>query len=709
MNLDVILYVTLLITSILIGAILLVRLLRLWDKTGAPALILIVLSVALWSFGYALEILVPELDAKAAWANFEYIWIALLPLGVIVFFLRFTGRGGWLSPTRIAILCVIPVVTILLTYTNQYHGLMYTDLRLPESAIGPLTITHGIWFNIQAGYSYLLLLLSAIFALNMTARGAPIYRVQARLALAAMLVPWVANFLYLSGLNPFGRYDLTPLAFTLTNILLEIAFSRFGLVDRLPVAYAAVFASMSDGVIIVNEKDNILEINPAGKQILGDRGETAGMNIREIFPEWDSWKNEAGTPGEIVRDVESGSRTYLLRTAPILSRRQRVIARVLLLTDVTAEKRAQATMLLQSTALAAAQNGIVITDRQGTIQWANPAFSALTGYSVDEAISQNPKVLKSGKHDADFYQEMWSTILSGQMWRGEIVNRRKNGSLYSEEMTITPLVQQDGSITHFIAIKQDITVRKEAEAALRQAHDEAIQANRLKTQLLANVSHDLRTPLGAIIGYAEMLQSGVFGELNEEQKLAGRDILDSSNQLLTFINNLIGQAQIETGRIILHSRPLEMIKIVEEVYSTIRYHTTKKGLDLAYEIAPDLPDPLAGDDYWLKQILLNLVNNAVKFTDQGSITTRIYAPDRGHWAIQVSDTGIGIPGEHLERIFSPFQQVDGSPTRRRGGSGLGLSIVKQLAEAMNGSVSVESHPGEGAKFTVVLPVITAQE
>jgi signal transduction histidine kinase len=290
-----------------------------------------------------------------------------------------------------------------------------------------------------------------------------------------------------------------------------------------------------------------------------------------------------------------------------------------------------------------------------------------------------------------------------------VVNRRKDGTLYSEEMTITPLVRPDGSITHFIAIKQDITIRKEAETALQQAHDEAVQANRLKTQLLANVSHDLRTPLGAIIGYGEMLQSGVFGQLNEGQAQASREILDSANQLLTFINNLIGQAQLETGRIILHARPFEPLKIVEEVYATAHYHVAKKGLNLTYEIDPGLPKPLAGDDYWLKQILLNLVNNAVKFTDKGSITTRIFAPDRNHWAMQVADNGIGIPKENQEMIFSPFQQVDGSPTRRRGGSGLGLSIVKQLAEAMGGEVSVESRPGEGSKFTVVLPIRAAQE
>jgi PAS domain S-box-containing protein len=392
-----------------------------------------------------------------------------------------------------------------------------------------------------------------------------------------------------------------------------------------------------------------------------------------------------------------------------MSRRQRVIGRVVLLTDISEERKAQSTLHLQSTALSAAQNGIVITDRNGIIQWANPAFSALTGYPLEEVVGQNPKLLKSGHHDAEFYQALWSAILRGQVWRGEVVNRRKDGSLYSEEMTITPLVQADGSITHFIAIKQDITLRKQAEAALKQAHDEAVQANRLKTQLLANVSHDLRTPLGAIIGYAEMLQSGVFGQQGDGQRQANGEILDSANQLLAFINNLIGQAQLETGRVILHSRPFEPGRIVEDVFASVRYHAEKKGLELRCEIDPGLPNPLTGDDYWLKQIVLNLVNNAVKFTDHGAVTTRLFSPAQGQWAIQVADTGIGIPPEHQEMIFSPFQQVDGSPTRRRGGSGLGLSIVKQLAETMGGRVSVESRPGQGATFTVVLPIRASQE
>ena len=215
--------------------------------------------------------------------------------------------------------------------------------------------------------------------------------------------------------------------------------------------------------------------------------------------------------------------------------------------------------------------------------------------------------------------------------------------------------------------------------------------------------------MGAIIGYGEMLNSGVFGELNEAQLEATQEILDSSNQLLTFINNLIGQAQLETGKIILHRRIFEPRMLVEEVFATVRYHVTKKGLELAYEIDPQLPDPLIGDDYWLKQILLNLVNNAIKFTDSGCIKTRLLAQDPAHWVIEVSDTGIGIPEENLEMIFSPFQQVDGTLTRKRGGSGLGLSIVKQLAESMDGSVRVESLPGQGSTFIVLLPIQESQE
>jgi signal transduction histidine kinase len=276
-------------------------------------------------------------------------------------------------------------------------------------------------------------------------------------------------------------------------------------------------------------------------------------------------------------------------------------------------------------------------------------------------------------------------------------------------MTITPLVQPDGTITNFIALKQDITERKQTEEQLKLAHKQAVEANRLKTQLLASVSHDLRTPLGTIMGYAEMLLVEAFGPQNEAQKTATAEILNSANSLLTFVNNLIGQAQIETGKIMLNNQPFEPSVLVDSIRSVVNYHAAKKNLNLKIEIDPQLPQVLIGDSYWLRQILLNLVNNAIKFTQTGSVHIRFYKSNDTTWALQVSDTGIGIPEKDRENIFDAFYQHSDVSEKKYGGSGLGLSIVKQLTILMGGKIELESQVGQGSTCTVLLPLVVAPE
>jgi PAS domain S-box-containing protein len=361
-------------------------------------------------------------------------------------------------------------------------------------------------------------------------------------------------------------------------------------------------------------------------------------------------------------------------------------------------------MRLQATALETAENGIVITSPLGQIEWANPAFTRLTGYTLDEVYGRNPRLIKSGKHPPAYYRHLWETINAGRVWRGEIVNRRKDGTLYDEEMTITPLAHADGRIAHFIAIKQDVTERKRAEEALKEAHQQALESNRLKTQLLANVSHDMRTPLGAIIGFSEILNSGVFGDLNARQKNAIAEMHDSANTLLLFVNNLIGQAQFDTGKIVIKPKPFEIMELISACQSSVNLPASRKGLKMVYLIDPIMPHKLVGDLYWLRQIALNLMNNAVKYTDQGSISFRLYLPDPRHWAMEVADTGLGIDAETQAAIFEPFQQVDAAQNNERGGSGLGLAIVRELTQLMGGQVSLVSQPGSGSTFTVCFPM-----
>jgi signal transduction histidine kinase len=250
---------------------------------------------------------------------------------------------------------------------------------------------------------------------------------------------------------------------------------------------------------------------------------------------------------------------------------------------------------------------------------------------------------------------------------------------------------------------------QDREAALEAARDEALEASRFKSRLLANVGHDLRTPLSAILGYADMLQEGVYGDLGDRQRKASVRILSNAKRLLHLINSLLDQAQIEAGQLTLHYEPLAPVQLLAEIEATMSPAARAKELALETRLASDVPDALVADVQRIHQIVMNLVENAIKFTTEGRIAVRLYLPDADHWAIEISDTGCGIAEPVQRYIFEPFRQGDDSTTREYSGVGLGLSIVKQLTTLMGGEIHLASEVGQGSTFTVVLPLHVPEE
>ncbi len=240
-------------------------------------------------------------------------------------------------------------------------------------------------------------------------------------------------------------------------------------------------------------------------------------------------------------------------------------------------------------------------------------------------------------------------------------------------------------------------------------HDFSREAeiDRMKSRFVAIVSHELRTPLNAIMGFAEMLKEGVYGPSTEKQVEASKRILMNTQRMLGMVGDLLDQAQIEAGRLKVESKPFRLADLLENVHASMDQVVAEKGLTLYTEVDPRLPEMLAGDSPRLQQILVNLVNNSVKFTDAGRIQIRLFLADPTHWAMEVQDTGGGIPETELDHIFDAFHQVDSTTTRRAGGFGLGLSIVKQLVHLMNGEINVRSTLDRGSRFTISLPLSEA--
>jgi PAS domain S-box-containing protein len=376
-----------------------------------------------------------------------------------------------------------------------------------------------------------------------------------------------------------------------------------------------------------------------------------------------------------------------------------------LLMDISERKRNEDNIRTLYQAVKQSPASVIITDPAGTIEYVNPRFTQITGYAFEEAYRQNPRILKSGYVTLETYQELWGTITSGGEWRGELLNRRKDGVLYWEMAYISPILNDDGTITHFVGVKEDITERKEMETALQHAKDMAESATRSKSEFLATMSHEIRTPMNAVIGMTNLL---LDTPLSDEQQDYTQTIRMSGEALLTLINDILDFSKIEAGRLELEQAPFTLRTCVEEALELLAPKAAEKGLELVYWMEPGTPEQVSGDISRVRQILVNLLSNAVKFTTQGEVVVTVGGPGSGGehapaartLHIAVRDTGIGIPADRLHRLFQSFSQVDSSTTRKYGGTGLGLAISKRLAEMMGGDMWVESEEGVGSTFHI---------
>jgi len=389
---------------------------------------------------------------------------------------------------------------------------------------------------------------------------------------------------------------------------------------------------------------------------------------------------------------------------------------VLISVNITERKLAESQLRKLSLAMEQSPESIVITDTQARIEYVNEAFVRITGYGREEVIGQNPRILQSGKTPPDRYAAMWAALTEGHTWQGEFCNRRKDGSEYIEYGILTPLRQPDGRVTHYVAIKEDITDKKrlseeldrhrhhlealvtERTVALAAAQQQAETANQAKSAFLANMSHEIRTPMNAIIGLTHLLRRAGA----TPAQLQRLDKIDSAGRhLLSIINDILDLSKIEAGKLHLDQSQFSLNAVLDQVRSMILAAAQAKGLTVTVD-TDAAPLWLLGDPTRLRQALLNYASNAVKFTERGSVALHTkLVEDQGDSLVlrfEVVDTGIGIAPDELARLFQSFEQADVSTTRKYGGTGLGLAITRRLAQLMGGEAGAVSTPGVGSRF-----------
>jgi len=557
------------------------------DEPGALPLFLLMVAVVVWALAYALEISSVVLTDKVFWAKCNYLGIVFIPGLGLIFTLQYSGQRRWLTKRNIGLLFVIPVVTLLLVFADQWHNLVRYDERLaPVSAdFIPLANSFGPGFWLFVAYTYVLILLVAYLLARVVVRRRHYYRSQAVSLLIGAFVPLIWNSTYITGTSPVVGLDLTPCAFAISGIAWLWAILRYRLFDLMPLARDVLVDRMRDGMIVVDELERIADLNPAVQAMLDLPAErTLGQPAVQVLGRY---------PGVLKAWQSSG----------------------------TAE---------------------VSVDHGGHSSFFDASFSSLVDY------------------------------------RG-----RRKGSL---------------------GILHDMTERKGMENELRRAKEKAEESSRFKSLFLSNMSHEIRTPMTAIMGYVDLLRSF------EPPLIEHREYLDTihvnAEHLLTIINDILDLTQFDANKLRLDKKDCSPMKIVEEVRALLQSRADEKHLSLLTNYVLPLPKTIHTDPVRLRQILVNLVGNALKFTDHGGVKITVsHAPGGlGEASLQfeVVDTGIGISLQDRSRLFRPFMQIDDAIDRRHGGTGLGLAISQNLAHLLGGQIDVQSEPNEGSVFTLLI-------
>ncbi len=560
-----------------------------WRRRSAPGavpLALLMLAAAEWSLGYSIATGFSDLGARLFWAKIQYVGIVVVPPAMLVFILQYTGRYRWLTKRNLALLAVVPMVTLLLAWTNEFHGLIWAEFDVvAQEQIHSLDLRYGVMFWVHTVYSYLVLLLGVILLLRTVLFSVHLQRRQGSVILIGTLLPWIGNFLYLSGLNPFPYLDLTPFGYSLSGLVMAWGLFRFRLFEIIPVAREVVIESMSEGVLVLDAESRIVDLNPAARRLIGRSASDA-----------------VGRPADHVLP---------------------------------------------------------------------PALTL--------AVSEFAPA------------ETWREVACGERWL---------------DLGLSPLYDQRGRYSGQLVVFRDVTERKRAERALREAKEAAEAASRAKSVFLTNMSHEFRTPLNAILGFSELMASdaGIAPEQRDNLEM----IRQSGEQLLALINDLLELSKIEAGRAEVHIKEFDLPHMLSGLVEMFRLVAKDKGLAFSFEQASDVPQYVRTDQHKLRQVLHNLLNNAVKFTAQGRISLRVHAnksssPSECRVNFEILDTGVGIGQAELEHIFDAFASADRTRPSEQG-IGLGLTLSHEFVHLLGGDLIVTSEPGVGTTVRFDVPV-----
>jgi signal transduction histidine kinase/PAS domain-containing protein len=734
-----------------------------WRRRPAPGavpLALLALGAAEWSLGYAVATGFDDLTIRMLLAKIQYPGIVMVPLGMFLLVLEYTGRDQLLTRRNVLWLAAVPLLTLTLAWTNELHGLIWADADvLFQGGLYTLKLQYGPFFWFHTVYTYVLLLFSGVLLLWFAIRSPTLQRLQAVTLLAGALLPWIGNFLYLTRWNPFPQLDLTPFAYSLSGLVLLWGLFRYQLLDVVPIAHDQALDSMREGMLVLDAHDRVVDMNPAMQSIAQvPTSQAIGHPIDVVFGFWpdlvDHIHGDANTETEISLERNGSQHHYDLSVSSLTNWRDRLTGRLVVLYDVTKRRSAEkalrdhadrletmreidqsilAARSAETIALAVASRVRYLVPCQRVVVTEVTETGHLQNLAVESSAGSIPEV------DADVYREVLEDISVSQGWVKGVENLSTLSdrtpmqvALYASGVrsyVVVPLFIQDQLIgtlhlesvhpSNFaadhvnaaveiavllaIGIRQarlyeraqrELDERRRAEEALRQRTGELEAQNAELDAFSHTVAHDLKNPLGAITGFADLLvEFAAEGRdiSKEKSVLIAQQIVEGADIMENIIESLMLLAGVRKKEAALEPLDMEdtMVQVKRSLVSLIDRYDAKLLLPSSWPVA-------LGYGPWVREVWINYISNAIKYggrpprvevgaTEQANGTVRFWVRDNGH----------GLSPAEQELLFAPFERL--SQVRVQG-HGLGLSIVRRIVDKLGGDVGVESEIGQGSEF-----------
>ncbi len=708
------------------------------------------LAATIWSLFYGLELAVVNYSLMSWFNVVAYLGISTLPVLWAIFAARYSGFDGWLTPKNLRWMFLPPAFTFLFVLTNDWHHLYYSQIEHTfNQYVSFRRLTSGPLWYFHILVSYFWMITGFVLLIKLYRQVSGDNRTRILIILIGAVFPYLVNVAYVSGFRPWGFLDVTPIGFIIMGAMLTMGVFRARLFEITPVAKDILFSSIPDPIFVLNNHQLIINVNPPANDLLEnifakDAQKTKGLTK---FPDqyFSDSKNN--------KDIDIGGKSYQYNYSTVRSKQGREIGSMIILHDITGRKTAESKLrnlsglqnLLMKMATeyinldlgdigktinaSLAQLGsFVNADRayifdydwenqtcSNTYEWCYENITPEIEHLQQVPLSDIPEWVNTHQNNKPLYiadvsglpdddnvkkilqpQGIKSLITIPIMDKNHCIGFIGFDSVRSHHQYQD---EEKSLLIVFAQILVNLRKKSQLEKNLILEKEKANAANTAKSEFLANISHEIRTPMNSILGFSEVMLNNTQ---NEQQKSYLKTILNSGRSLLSLINDILDLSKIEAGQIELMPEPIDIRVVLSEVKSLFQQKSEEKGIDLLTEVQDDFPRAILIDEIRIRQILVNIVGNAVKFTHKGFVKIIVenssHSKDVIDFSISVTDSGIGISPEEQSRVFDNFHQSQKTNIKQYEGTGLGLSISKRLIELMQGSISLDSEPGKGSVF-----------